>query len=42
MPATTSSAIANEVLAPVPLVISTIRSASEGASTSISRSFAEA
>jgi hypothetical protein len=38
----TSSASANEMLAPVPLVTSTIRSASDGLSTSVRRSFAEA
>ena len=38
----TSSAMAKEVLAPVPLVITTSRTASAGRSTSISRSGAEA
>ena len=40
--AITSSAIANDVLAPVPLVIRTMRNPSHGASTSINRSEAEA
>ena len=38
----TSSAMAKEVLAPVPLVMTTIRTESDGRSTSISRSLAEA